>query len=142
MHSIDWLAGYRLGNGSVRRHVNNRDWSLIACLKKRLTPMSAFAFLRSSLMTLVSIKYIHISNRILHPFEIGIPARARYRCQRFSKTPPGRQQQQCFEQSAVFGFRTPAIPRGSFLECVHDTLIKVSDDEICHGDSPFQLKTQ
>jgi len=103
------------------------------------TPLFAFDFLRTSLMTLVSTKHMIVSGLILQPLKILILPDVGHACERFCETLPLWPQQKRFEQSAMFGLSTSTVPCRTLLECIDNSLIEVSDYEACHNSTPSAL---
>jgi len=87
----------------------------------------------TSLMTLVSTKYMVFFVLVLEPLEVLILPYIRHGGQDFGKTLLGRQEQRFFKKSTVFGLSTPPMSGRTLLERVDDALIKMPDNEVGHS---------
>lgn len=70
---------------------------------------------------------------VLYTLEILVPSHIGHGREDLRKAPAFWLQQEFFKQGAMFGFHAPTMPCGTLFECINDMLIKVSDDEACHG---------
>jgi hypothetical protein len=113
--------------------MNIGDWSAMACLKKACAPLFAFDRFRTSLMTLVSTKYMIVSCYILQPLEIFILPDIGHSCEDLRKTLCLGLQQQLFQQRAVLGFGAASVSGGPLFERIDDSLVQIPDDEIGHA---------
>jgi len=76
-----------------------------------------------------------VSDLFLYPLEIFIGPHVGHGGECFCKTFRFWPQQYLFEQGAMFGLGTPAVPRRTLFERIDDALIEVSDHKICHNDT-------
>jgi hypothetical protein len=92
-----------------------------------------FDFLRASLMTLVSTKYMIDFYIVIDSLEILIKPHVGHGDERFREGLALWPQQYSFEQGAVLSLCTSSVPYRTLLERIDDALIEISDHQVCHN---------
>src|SRR5205807_2398108 len=103
-----------------------------ALRKKVTTPALAFSFLRSSLMTSVSIRYTPRLSAILHASEVVVFPDSWDGPQCFREMPLARTMQGARQDLAMLGFGTAAMGRGAALQRQHERRVNTTYDQARH----------
>src|ERR1700712_4499350 len=102
-----------------------------------MTPRLAFAFLRASLMTLVSIKYIRCLGRRLDALEVLVPTHVRHRSQHFREAALARARQCRREDRPMFSLGASAVRAGTLLERPDNRFIDATNQQVGHTVLPM-----
>jgi hypothetical protein len=103
-----------------------------ALRKKVTTPVFAFSFLRSSLMTSVSTRYTPSLSAILHANEVVVFPDPRDCTQCFREMPLARTMQGARQDLAMLGFGTAAMCRRAVLQRLHQRCVDTTYDQVRH----------
>ena len=107
-----------------------------ACWKKRRTPGLAFACLRSSLITLVSIKHTRRRRRRLHPREVVVGTGGRHRHQHLDEGGRLWPNKRGGQDSPVLGLGAATMFVRPFHERPDDVVIDIPYQQVRHLTSP------